>query len=47
MRRSRESILHVLAEQHAWLSKYCVETSSAEEVKEEKAKQKEPVLSKL
>ena len=44
-------MLHVLAEQHAWLSKYCVDSSSsAEELKESgqgKAEIKEPVLSKL
>lgn len=44
--RARESILHVLAEQHAWLTKYCVE--SAGDGKNEVAMEEglmEPVLS--
>lgn len=47
--RSRESVLHVLAEQHAWLTKYCVKRQAEPEVdnEEEAPIVKEAVLSKL
>lgn len=47
--RARESLLHVLAEQHAWLSKYCAEPKDSGDASNgaQKAEQAEPVLSKL
>ena len=47
--RSRESILHVLSEQHAWLETYCVaspEPGAAEEAPKAVSKE-QPVLSRL
>ena len=46
--RARESLLHVLSEQHAWLQRFCVEPAAQPQASLE-AEQAEavPVLSKL